>query len=149
MPDDLAERAKRELKDDPDKRPFNVGPILKKDFKFQDSKDNLGLQLADIVANAIQRALNGKLGEEGYAGIGGLMVTQTDLAIRIIRMDPRAEKHEPIKVKSPFHDPINKMLKNTKPIWRSPKDEEYLARAARRRNKKAVGYENAAKPQSV
>jgi len=32
--------------------------ILGKSFKFQDSKDNIGLQLADILANATQRALN-------------------------------------------------------------------------------------------
>ena len=40
--------------------------ILGKSFKFQDSKDNVGLQMADILANATQRAMNGKLG--GRAG---------------------------------------------------------------------------------
>ena len=145
LPPDLAAQAERDLRNEPDKMPFDVGPIFKKDFKFQDSKENIGLQLADIVANGIQRALNGKLKEEGYACIGGLFVLQEDLAIRIIRMDPNAEEYHAVKVKSPFHDPINKMLKNAKPIWVSPEQEEYLAIKARRRNKKKFGYGEALK----
>lgn len=142
---EMAERAERNLKDLPHRRAFDIQTILKKDFKFQDSKDNVGLQLADIIANATQRALNGRLKEEGYAGIGRLLVLQEDLAIRIIRMDPNAEKYHAIKVDSPFHDPINKMLRNSKPLWASPEREDYLARTARRRNKKRFGYEQALK----
>jgi hypothetical protein len=139
---EMAERATKELKDQPEKAAFDIGRILK-DFKFEDSKDNLGLQLADVVANASQRALNGKLKEEGYACIGSLMVTQTDPAFRFCILDPDAKNYEPIKKESPFHVPINKMLKHTKSFWPSAEQEAYLARQARKRNRKKYGYAKA------
>jgi hypothetical protein len=139
---ELAERARKDLEGEENKVAFDVAPIFR-DFKFQDSKDVIGLQLADILANATQRALNGKLPDGGYEEIGGLMVTQEDLAIRIIRMDPKAEVYHPIKVKSPFHDPINRMLKHTKPLWGSQEQEANLARQALKRNKEKFGYAKA------
>jgi len=142
LPPEKANRAAQELKDDPDKIAFDIERVLR-DLKFEDSKNNLGLQLADVVANASQRALNGRLQEEGYAGIGGLMVTQTDPAFRFCLLDPDAKKYGPVKVDSPFHKPINDMLRQTKPLWGSAEQEEYLARTARKRNKKDFGYDRA------
>ena len=142
LPPELAERAARELRDDPTKIAFNIQRVLS-DFKFQDSKDNVGLQLADIVANATQRALNGKLRPEGYEGVGELLVLQADPGIRLCVLDPKAKRYEPIKVEHPFHEPINIMLKKAKPLWGTPEHEEYLRRRARKRNKKKFGYDKA------
>lgn len=142
LPPEKAKRAARELKDNPDVVAFDIERVLR-DFKFQDSKHNLGLQLVDVVANATQRALNRKLKEEGYASIGTLMITQTDPALRFCILDPDAKKYGPIKVDSPFHDPVNKMLRHTKPMWTSPDHEAFLARQAKRRRKKQLGYDKA------
>jgi hypothetical protein len=138
----MAKRAAEELKDDPTKIAFNVQRVLS-DFKFQDSKDNVGLQLADIVANATQRALNGNLLAAGFEGVGQLLVLQTDPGIRLCVLDPKAKKYEPIKVDHPFHAPINIMLKKAKPLWGTPEQEEHLRRRARKRNKKRFGYDKA------
>jgi hypothetical protein len=142
LPEDLVRRAERGLAGDGDKAAFNVTPIME-DLKFLDSKDVIGLQLADIVANASQRALNGKLPNGGYEEIGGLMVKQQEPAIRIIRMDPTVKELTKIKVESPLHGPINKMLEHTKALYADAKQEEHLARTARRRNKKRYGYDGA------
>jgi hypothetical protein len=142
LPPDMAERAAQELKDDLTKIAFNVQQVLS-DFKFQDSKENIGLQLTDVVANATQRALNRNLRAEGYESVGELLVLQTDPGIRLCVLDPKAKKYEPIKVEHPFHAPINVMLKKAKPLWGSPKQEEHLRRRARKRNKKKFGYDKA------
>jgi hypothetical protein len=139
---DRAKRAARELKDDGSKVAFDIERVLD-DFKFQDSKDNLGLQLVDVIANATQRALNGRLKEEGYATIGTLMITQQDPGLRFCVLDPNAKKYGPMKVDSPFHEPVNKILKYTKPMWASPEREAFLARQARRRRKNQLGYDKA------
>lgn len=107
---------------------LNLEELLAKHFKFEDSKKKVGLQLADIIANATQRALNGKLQENGWSGLGGLMVTQEDPAIRLIRLDPKAEKYEAKPINNPFFDVINKMLQTTKPLWLSPEQEAKLIR---------------------
>ncbi len=52
--------------------------LLREDLKFGASHRYTGLQLADVLANAIQRACNGRLAVQGWGEIGRLM--------------PRAEK---------------------------------------------------------
>jgi len=55
-------------------RILQSGKLLGDSFKFQDSKEKLGLQLADVFANAMPRAFNGRLGETGWKHIGSLIV---------------------------------------------------------------------------
>ncbi len=148
LPRELGDRVARELYDDDEAAGLDLGAILGAHFKFEDSKNDIGLQLADVLANATQRALNGRLTEEGYLGIGGLMVLQTDLAIRIIRMDPKAEKFEVKQVDNPFHEPINKMVAYAKPMWLSADQEDYLSKKFRQRKKKLLGYQRAVKGQA-
>lgn len=104
MPPDLAKRAAQELKDDPTRIAFDIQRVLS-DFKFQDSKDNVGLQLANVVAKATQRALNGKLEPEGYEAVGELLVLQTDPGIRLCVLDPDAKNYGPIKLNIRFTTP--------------------------------------------
>jgi hypothetical protein len=139
LPTRKAARAKAELGDDLDKAPFDIEPILQ-DFKFQNSKDNLGLQMADVVANATQRALNGRLKEDGYLGIGKLMVINNEPALRFCLLDPKAQEYGPVKVPSPFYAIIDKILAQRKPMQASPEQEAYLERRAKRRRKKQLGY---------
>lgn len=51
-----------------------MGAILKRDFTFKKSHEHPGLQLVDILCNAIRRAMNGNLGKHGWELIGCLSV---------------------------------------------------------------------------
>jgi Protein of unknown function (DUF3800) len=48
--------------------------IVKENFRVGTPAEFVGLQVVDIVANALRRALNGNLRREGWEGIAGLMV---------------------------------------------------------------------------
>ena len=53
---------------------IDMKQVLQKSFKFADSKEELGLQLADIVASACRRAFNGNLLQSGWEKLGQLLV---------------------------------------------------------------------------
>src|SRR5688572_21539710 len=55
-------------------RIVNMKQILQESFRFSDSRDELGLQLADIVASACRRAFNGNLQRRGWEGIAQLLI---------------------------------------------------------------------------
>jgi hypothetical protein len=52
----------------------DVKKIMTESLAFESSENNLGLQLADIVTNAIRRALHGNLQVDGWGDLGKLMV---------------------------------------------------------------------------
>jgi hypothetical protein len=52
----------------------NIKKIVTENLSFDCSTDNIGLQLIDIIANAIRRALNNNLQWKGWCNIGKLMV---------------------------------------------------------------------------
>jgi len=54
---------------------FDAKKVLSEHRSFETSKQNLGLQLVDIVVNAIRRALHGNLQIEGWGNLGRLMVS--------------------------------------------------------------------------
>ena len=62
---------------DPDKPflCFDIKKILREHLSFESSENNMGLQLADIVANAIRRACHGNLQPDGWGDLGKLMVS--------------------------------------------------------------------------
>lgn len=51
--------------------------LLTEHREFVDSKENLGVQLADIAATTLRRALNDRLEREGWQDIGRLTIRQT------------------------------------------------------------------------
>lgn len=55
---------------------FNLGKLLREDFRFQDSIDNEGLQVADLIASGIRRCLRGRFTDNDAASrlLGSLMV---------------------------------------------------------------------------
>ncbi|MBZ5660972.1 MAG: DUF3800 domain-containing protein [Acidobacteriia bacterium] len=55
-------------------RVIDAKRLLTEQLKFADSRDSLGLQLADILASILRRALNNRLGTSGWAGLGKLVV---------------------------------------------------------------------------
>jgi len=64
---------------------------------FADSRNSLGLQLADMLASTLRRALNGKLRLEGWWNLGNLLVRTSDT--RLIQLG-RAESSAEV-----LHDP--------------------------------------------
>ena len=72
IPDYLRPHVKRDLKNDG--KGLDLGKIFRESTSFPDSKDVPGLQLADIVASAYAKAMNGKLRPEVFRLFGKVMV---------------------------------------------------------------------------
>lgn len=67
-------------------RPFrstNIEKLLMESLSFSDSKDFIGLQIADLVANCFRRSLKGNLQREGYLGLGRLIIRRKEGAFRL------------------------------------------------------------------
>jgi hypothetical protein len=56
------------------RRIVDMKKVLQESFRFADSENDLGLQLADIVASACRRAFNGNLQQIGWEKLGRLLV---------------------------------------------------------------------------
>ena len=65
---------KKEWQDEPF-HAFDVKKVLSENRSFESSNKDLGLQLVDIVVNAIRRALHGNLRVNGWGDLGKLMVS--------------------------------------------------------------------------
>jgi hypothetical protein len=65
---------------------INFKLVLDEHFPLGNSKGEPGLRLADIVASAFTRALNGKLGEEGWRDLGSLMVARNEQTVQVVHL---------------------------------------------------------------
>jgi hypothetical protein len=63
----------------------DISLVLGESFTFSDSAETLGLQLADIVTNALRRAMMGNLRQEGWVDLGRLMFRWKDKCVRLVR----------------------------------------------------------------
>lgn len=98
---------------------FDLGKILGDHFEFQDSRWNLGLQMADILANATQRALNNRLGFDGWKNIGTLMLRRDPNPIDLVRITAgEDDEDEGIEWEpSPFGSDLKVYLEKSKFVW--------------------------------
>ena len=64
----------------------NANKLFKEQRDFKDSKDCLGLQLADILATTLRRALNGNLQKPGWKEFGGLVVRRRNIGSYFMQM---------------------------------------------------------------
>jgi hypothetical protein len=97
---------------------IRLGDIFEKHFEFQDSRWNVGLQMADVLANAAQRALNGKLQISGWGEIGRLMIQRKPNPIQFVKFDLNAKKGDTATMTdSPFYQPLKLMGAKSRPIW--------------------------------
>jgi hypothetical protein len=94
-----------------------IKKILGGGFDFQDSKVNYGLQLADILVNAVQRAFNRKLQQEGWEELGSLLISYKPHAIHFISFALSTERQPPTIIKSPFYHVMNVFDKKAKSLW--------------------------------
>jgi uncharacterized protein DUF3800 len=60
--------------------------VLRDDFAFTPSEDDLGLQMADICAAILTRALNGTLQPPGWQSLGSLFVRRKEQTVRLIAL---------------------------------------------------------------
>lgn len=65
---------KKERQDEPF-HAFDAKKVLSEYRSFRQSDKDLGLQLVDIIVNTIRRALHGNLRQEGWGGLGRLMIS--------------------------------------------------------------------------
>ena len=94
-------------------------------FEFQDSRWNVGLQMADVLANAAQRALNGRLQISGWGEIGRLMLQRGTNPIQFVKFDLKAGDSTSM-TDSPFYQPLKLMGAKARPVWLDPAGEARL-----------------------
>lgn len=66
----------------------NAGRLFKEQREFKDSRDSLGLQLADILVTTLRRAFNGNLQVHGWRKFGGLLVRRKNMGAYFIQLGP-------------------------------------------------------------
>ncbi len=67
---------------------YSINEIMK-DLSFEDSHDQVGLQIIDIVTNCIKRAMNGNLRFEGWQYLPNLIVRRKPSSIKVTAVDPQ------------------------------------------------------------
>ncbi|WP_304545675.1 DUF3800 domain-containing protein [Sulfurimonas microaerophilic] len=85
------------------------------DITFEDSKNNLGIQLADILTTAIRRSMNGNLQKNGWKNFGKVIVMgkKQSITLRSISEEANPDKYE---TKPPYNEVIGDLNKTTKSI---------------------------------
>ena len=64
----------------------DITRVLRDDFALTPSEDDLGLQMADICAAILTRALNGTLQRSGWQSLGSLFVRRERQTVRLIAL---------------------------------------------------------------
>src|SRR5260370_39630100 len=70
---------------------INAKLLLTEQRTFQDSRNALGLQLSDMLAAILRRALNDRLQYPGWKDFGGLLVRQRQPGIGFIQLGPGSD----------------------------------------------------------
>jgi hypothetical protein len=70
---------------------IDANRLLTEQLTFQDSCDSLGLQLADMLATILRRALNDRLQFPGWKDFGGLLVRQQQPGVGFIQLGAGGE----------------------------------------------------------
>ncbi len=95
---------------------IDIGKLMNESIQFSDSKDKLGLQLADIVVNATRRALVGNLKVEGWRGLSRLMFSVRGQSIQMISLESSETRKLGLQRQRvfPYSDTINVLSQNSK-----------------------------------
>ena len=64
----------------------DLGAVFGRDMKFANSREHVGLQIADILTNCVRRALIGNLEREGWMHIRNLMIRRRDGSLNFITL---------------------------------------------------------------
>ena len=90
---------------------------LFKDLRFADSKDSIGLQLADIVASTFHRACKGTLQKDGWKPLGALLVSRKKSVVNLIAIsaDPNVLEKQ-ISSNAHLTDVLFSLKKEARPM---------------------------------
>lgn len=88
------------------------------DIKFENSKNNLGVQLADILTTSIRRSMNGKLQKNGWKNFGNIIVMGEKQSITLVNMSEKSnfDKYE---IDPPYFEVIENLDKTSITIFGS------------------------------
>ena len=106
----------------------SLAKLLGQSFRFGNSAHDKGLQLVDVVANATQRAFNGKLREEGWRGIGSLMIAQNPSPVDFISFNTGSDEPASKVIKSPFYRVIDTFKQDAKMLWTDADAPDFQSR---------------------
>jgi hypothetical protein len=74
---------------------IDANRILTEQLTFQDSRDSLGLQLTDMLATILRRALNDRLQFPGWKDFGGLLVRRQQPGVGFIQLGAAGDLRMP------------------------------------------------------
>ncbi len=81
----------------------DLGKLFHENFAFASSESDLGLQLSDIVASTLTRALNGTLQPAGWESLGSLFVHRREQTVHLVAL---ASEGEPRKAADDSWAPV-------------------------------------------
>ncbi len=129
-----------ETSDQPDLIATTLGitTSLETGLKFADSKSSLGLQMADVIANAVATAFNEPNGRGGWQSISKLILERPLQAFPFVLLtDDKKRSKEPEEIRHPFSPVVKELSQNNRQIHLDPDGEKWLHKQERRREKNA------------
>ncbi len=102
MPDYL-----RSHTDHPEDQVADLSAVFRREMEFATSETQIGLQIADILTNALRRALSARLRPDGWRPLGKLIIHRTEGALRLINLGPGEDV-----VRTPYSPVINQLNRN-------------------------------------
>ena len=115
---------------------LGITTSLETGLKFADSKSSLGLQLADVIANAVATAFNEPNERGGWQNLSELMLERPYQAVPFVLLtDDKNRSKEPVKIKHPFAPVVKDLSQNNRRIHLDPEGEKWLAKKERQREK--------------
>jgi len=86
------------------------------DIKFENSKNNLGIQLADILTTSIRRSMNGNLQKDGWKNFGEIIFMGEEQSISLLSLDSETTLNK-YENEPPYFDVITHLNKTAKTIF--------------------------------
>jgi hypothetical protein len=121
----------------PDLMALGITTFLKTGLKFADSQSSLGLQMADVIANAVATAFNEPNARGGWQSISKLILERPLQAIPFVLLtDDKNRAKEPEEIRHPFSPVAKELSKDNRQIHLDPEGEKWLLKQERRRKKK-------------
>jgi hypothetical protein len=74
---------------------IDLGAVVRKHIQFSNSNATIGLQLADICANAVARAVKGNLRRDAWERLGPLLFRRPEGAVLVLEVSPTESSRRP------------------------------------------------------
>jgi len=100
-------------------RVSDLGKLMLEHLRFETSKENAGLQAADIVASALTRALNGTLQIDGWRDLGRLFIRRNSKPPVSVVQFSDDDDGRPAKVAPPVAVVLRTLNSSAKSMWPS------------------------------